>query len=226
MAYQGINTGSVPNDGTGDTLQAGAVKINANFTEVYDTLGDSGVIGNAELSQVSCTGIITASSFVGNLNANSLNQGTIPNGRFPATIPGDLSGNAATATQFFDSVLVGGVPFNGGSSINLPGVNTEGDQDTTGNAATATQLASSVNIGGVSFNGSTSINLPGVNQAGTQDTSGNAATATVATRVSDTTAPASATDTGTAGEVRYDGSFIYVCVATDTWVRAALTTWS
>ena len=53
MAYQGINTGSVPNDGTGDTLQAGAVKINANFTEVYDTLGDSGVIGNAELSQVS-----------------------------------------------------------------------------------------------------------------------------------------------------------------------------
>ena len=41
----------------------------------------------------------------------------------------------ATATQFFDSVLVGGVPFNGGSSINLPGVNTAGDQDTTGNAA-------------------------------------------------------------------------------------------
>ena len=225
MAYQGISTGTIPNDGTGDTLAGGAKKVNENFTEIYDSLGDAGVIGNAELSQVSCTGIITASSFVGNLNANSLNQGTIPNGRFPATIPGDLSGNAATATQFFDSVLVGGVPFNGGSSINLPGVNTEGDQDTTGNAATATQLAASVNIGGVSFNGSTSINLPGVNQAGTQDTSGNAATATVATRISDTAAPASATDTGTAGEVRYDGSYIYVCVATDTWVRAALSTW-
>ena len=226
MAYQGINTGSVPNDGTGDTLQAGAVKINANFTEVYDTLGDSGVIGNAELSQVSCTGIITASSFVGNINASSLNQGTIPNGRFPATIPGDLSGNAATATSLFDSVLVGGIPFNGASSINLPGVNTEGDQDTTGNAATATALETARNIGGVSFNGTANINLPGVNQAGNQDTSGNAATATVATRISDTTAPASATDTGTAGEVRYDGSFIYVCVATDTWVRAALSTWS
>ena len=223
MAYQGISTGTIPNDGTGDTLAGGAKKVNENFTEIYDSLGDAGVIGNAELSQVSCTGIITASSFVGNLNANSLNQGTIPNGRFPATIPGDLSGNAATATQFFDSVLVGGVPFNGGSSINLPGVNTEGDQDTTGNAATATQLAASVNIGGVSFDGSASINLPGVNQAGTQDTSGNAAT--VATRVSDTTAPSTATDAGTAGEVRYDGSYIYVCVATDTWVRAALSTW-
>ena len=226
MAYQGISTGTIPNDGTGDTLAGGAKKVNENFTEIYDSLGDAGVIGNAELSQVSCTGIITASSFVGNLNANSLNQGTIPNGRFPATIPGDLSGNAATATQFFDSVLVGGVPFNGGSSINLPGVNTEGDQDTTGNAATATALETARNIGGVSFNGTANINLPGVNQAGTQDTSGNAATATVATRVSDTAAPASASDTGTAGEVRYDSSFIYVCVATNTWVRAALSTWS
>jgi len=226
MAYQGISTGTIPNDGTGDTLAGGAKKVNENFTEIYDSLGDAGVIGNAELSQVSCTGIITASSFVGNLNASSLNQGTIPNGRFPATIPGDLSGNAATATQFFDSVLVGGVPFNGGSSINLPGVNTEGDQDTTGNAATATQLAASVNIGGVSFDGSASINLPGVNQAGTQDTSGNAATATVATRVSNTAAPSTASDTGTAVEVRYDSGFIYVCVATDTWVRAELATWS
>lgn len=185
MAYQGINTGSVPNDGTGDTLQDGAVKVNLNFTEIYDTLGDLGVIGNAELSQVSCTGIITATSFVGNLNANSLNQGTIPSGRFPATITANLNGNADTATQFFDSVL----------------------------------------IGGVSFNGASAINLPGVNQTGNQDTSGNAATATVATRVSDAAAPASATATGTAGEVRYDSSFIYVCVATNTWVRSALATW-
>lgn len=39
------------------------------------------------------------------------------------------------------------------------------------------------------------------------------------------TAPASATATGTAGDVRYDGSFIYVCTATNTWVRAALSSW-
>jgi hypothetical protein len=226
MAYQGISTGTIPNDGTGDTLAGGAKKVNENFTEIYDSLGDAGVIGNATLGQVSCTGIITASSFVGNINASSLNQGTIPNGRFPATIPGDLSGNAATASSLFDSVLVGGIPFNGASSINLPGVNTEGDQDTTGNAATATALETARNIGGVSFNGTANINLPGVNQTGNQDTSGNAATATVATRVSDTAAPASASATGTAGEVRYDSSFIYVCVATDTWVRAALATWT
>jgi hypothetical protein len=39
------------------------------------------------------------------------------------------------------------------------------------------------------------------------------------------TAPTSATATGTTGEIRIAADFIYVCVATNTWVRTALTTW-
>jgi hypothetical protein len=39
------------------------------------------------------------------------------------------------------------------------------------------------------------------------------------------TAPASATATGTAGEIRVTATYIYVCTATNTWVRSALTTW-
>lgn len=39
------------------------------------------------------------------------------------------------------------------------------------------------------------------------------------------TAPASATDVGTLGEIRYTASHIYVCIATNTWVRSPLTTW-
>ena len=39
------------------------------------------------------------------------------------------------------------------------------------------------------------------------------------------TAPASATDTGTTGEIRTDADFIYVCTATDTWKRTAIATW-
>lgn len=38
-------------------------------------------------------------------------------------------------------------------------------------------------------------------------------------------APSSASDTGTAGEIRITSTFIYVCVAANTWVRAALATW-
>lgn len=40
-----------------------------------------------------------------------------------------------------------------------------------------------------------------------------------------TNTPASASATGTKGEVRVDGNYIYVCTATDTWKRAALSTW-
>jgi hypothetical protein len=39
------------------------------------------------------------------------------------------------------------------------------------------------------------------------------------------TAPSSATDTGTTGEIRVTSTFIYICTATNTWVRAALSTW-
>ncbi len=40
MAKQGINTGTAPNDGTGDTLLAGTLKINSNFDDLYNIFGD------------------------------------------------------------------------------------------------------------------------------------------------------------------------------------------
>ena len=40
MAKKIINTGTTDNDGTGDSLKAGAGKINDNFTEIYTTFGD------------------------------------------------------------------------------------------------------------------------------------------------------------------------------------------
>jgi len=45
MAYQGISTGTTPNDNTGDSLFTGAIKINSNFKEIYNVLGgQSGTI--------------------------------------------------------------------------------------------------------------------------------------------------------------------------------------
>ena len=40
MAKQVISTGSSANDGTGDTLRQAGTKINANFTEIYNLVGD------------------------------------------------------------------------------------------------------------------------------------------------------------------------------------------
>lgn len=39
------------------------------------------------------------------------------------------------------------------------------------------------------------------------------------------TAPASAADTGIKGSIVVDATHIYVCTATDTWVRVAIVTW-
>lgn len=101
------------------------------------------------------------------------------NGDFFANwITATLNGNASTASKLKTAITVGGVPFDGSASINLPGVNAAGNQSTTGNAATATKFATAITIGGVLFDGSTSISLPGVNVAGNQNTTGNAATAT------------------------------------------------
>ena len=54
---------------------------------------------------------------------------------------GDVSGNANTASKLKDTVLIGGVSFDGSSSISLKGVNQQGNQNTTGSAATVSSAA-------------------------------------------------------------------------------------
>ena len=125
-----------------------------------DGTGNHGLEMDGQLYYNPSSGTVTATGFAGN-----------------------LSGNATTATQLANARNIGGVSFNGGADIDLPGVNTTGNQDTSGNAATTTQLATARNIGGVSFNGTSDITLPGVNSGGNQDTSGNAATATKITSI-------------------------------------------
>jgi hypothetical protein len=39
------------------------------------------------------------------------------------------------------------------------------------------------------------------------------------------TAPATASSTGTLGEIRIDANYIYICTATNTWKRVAIATW-
>tara|TARA_R100000322_G_scaffold167958_1_gene136733 strand:+ start:37 stop:2079 length:2043 start_codon:yes stop_codon:yes gene_type:complete len=91
---------------------------------------------------------------------------------------GSTTGNAATATALETARTIGGVSFDGTANIDLPGVNTAGNQNTSGNSATATALETARNIGGVSFDGTGNIDLPGVNTAGNQNTTGSSASTT------------------------------------------------
>ena len=65
----------------------------------------------------------------------------------------DKTANAASATKLATARSIGGVNFDGTANINLPGVNTAGNQSTSGNAASATKLAT---IRSLSFSGDAS----------------------------------------------------------------------
>ena len=92
-----------------------------SYTET-DTLDN--VLGRGNISGIGLSvGVVTSTSFRGDLIGN---------------VTGNTSGNAGTATSLATARTIGGVSFDGTSSINLPGVNAVGNQNTTGNADTAT----------------------------------------------------------------------------------------
>ena len=111
-------TGSPTND-AGIVIERGDT---ANAFIGFDESEDKFVVG---------TGSFTGAS-TGNL--------TISTGTLVANLEGAVTGNADTATLLQNARTIGGVSFNGSANINLPGVNTEGNQNTTGNAATSNQI--------------------------------------------------------------------------------------
>ena len=84
MAKLGISTGTTPNDGTGDSLLDGAVKVNSNFDEVYGKIGDGTNLFVGIVSSITVSGplsisttfgapVITGLANTANINANKQN---------------------------------------------------------------------------------------------------------------------------------------------------------
>lgn len=100
MAKIGIDTGTTPNDGTGDSLVLAATKINSNFNEIYNYLGNGSVLTSVAgtwrstsvgihtiknvgigttnptskltvLGDANISGVVTASSFRGNSTSSN-----------------------------------------------------------------------------------------------------------------------------------------------------------
>jgi|TARA_R100000027_G_scaffold17300_2_gene12513 hypothetical protein len=71
---------------------------------------------------------------------NAYFDGTVTSDAFAGPLTGDVTGNADTATTLATARNIGGVSFDGSGNINLPGVNTSGNQDTSGTAAVATTV--------------------------------------------------------------------------------------
>lgn len=98
MSRLGINTGSNPNDGQGDPLRIAMGKINSNFTEIYNTIGD----GNNLISYASTAGISTlAQNLTGSPRINVsgvLNSGITTTEHLE--VRNITSTGVVTATQF------------------------------------------------------------------------------------------------------------------------------
>ena len=89
--------------------------------------GDLAPKSGSNLAFNSSSGILTATGFAGDITGNVTGN--------TSGTSGSTTGNAATATILATARDIGGVSFNGSASINLPGVNTAGNQNTSGTAA-------------------------------------------------------------------------------------------
>jgi len=131
---------------------------------------------NKSLTSPTITGTgAIAGTFTGNITGNVT-------GNVTGNLTGDVTGKADTADALETARTIGGVSFDGSGNIDLPGVNTAGNQNTSGTAAKATKLNTSTNgivktsgsDGTLSIGSLSSSDIP--NNAA--DTTGNAASAT------------------------------------------------
>ena len=146
-----------PNNGTLSLATSGnGLSGSATFTANQAGTSSFTVTSNATNANTAST--IVARDASGNFNAGTITAALSGNAT-TSTTSSSTTGNAATATVLQTARTIGGVSFNGSANINLPGVNTAGNQSTTGNAASATVLQTARTINGVSFNGSANITV-------------------------------------------------------------------
>ena len=144
MAKLGISTGTTPNDGLGDNLLGGAVKINSNFSEIYTRFGD----GN-NLTAIGGTWVTTAA---GIHTLKNVGIGTT-NPRFKLEV--GAVGSSGTTLFVNGDARVTGIVTIGPASITLNGITNIINVGTgiTINGSTGVIQATSVVVGGTTITG-------------------------------------------------------------------------
>lgn len=135
MAYSAISTGSSANDGTGDTLRDGAIKVNANFSEVYNKLGNgtnlsSGITAdatNVTLTAPILSGVTTTAS--GNLQVKPASNILEVQGD-GSSVEGMIQLNCHANTHG-QKIVPTDHSLNASNTLTLPGGDTIGNADAT-----------------------------------------------------------------------------------------------
>ena len=123
-----------------DARAQGAITAGTGITVTSGEVAIGQAVGTADdVSFNSVTAALTGNLYASNGTSVVLDSGTDgTDATFTGDVTGNLSGNAATATALETARTIGGVSFDGTANIDLPGVNTAGNQNTSGNAATTT----------------------------------------------------------------------------------------
>ena len=135
----------------GVTQQSVKAYVDSQVTaQDLDFAGDSGT-GAVDLDSQTFTIAGTTNEIETSASGQTLTIG-LPSS-ITVNVTGALTGNASTATALETARTIGGVSFDGTANIDLPGVNTAGNQNTSGTAAglSATLAVSSGGTGATSL---------------------------------------------------------------------------
>lgn len=203
----GVTVGSKNVVGTGTNFIA-----NTSVGEAL--LGPDGKIYEIE-AVVSATALTLATNYLG-ATASGQAYVAIPTQSYLR----DLASQVATLVSNYSTSLAAAVAgrFSSGTAA-VPGVTFASDQDTG-------LFSPSANNIGITTGGTEAVRIAG-NLVGVGTT---APTAPVdiagnGIRIRTARVPASATAAGNQGDIAWGSGFIYVCTATNTWRRAALSAW-
>ena len=143
MVKQIINDGVVPNDGQGDNLRAGAVKINSNFDELYAALGNGVSLTVVNNNLITATGENKITFKYNNLAG--LPNATTYSGMFSFVSDTDKPYVAADGT--WTELLTTASSINSLSDVNTTAAPADG-QALLWNAATSNWIPGTVSGGG------------------------------------------------------------------------------
>jgi hypothetical protein len=203
------------------TIGTNAIVSNGDNLGRIGFHGDTGaefVTGADILSQVD--GVPSGTSMPGRLLLRTTPSGsTVPTERVRITSDGRLG----LGTSSPDALLtVNGIGAFGAGAVTTPSIAATGDLNTGFWFPAADTIAASTN-----GTEGARIDSSGRLLVGTSSNSGGALLQINGNRIRIATAntPASASATGTTGEIAWDANYIYVCTATNTWKRTAISTW-
>jgi hypothetical protein len=227
--------------GLANTTYAGRILLGDHLTVVNATTGEVAVrIANSTNHGVVQAGnnvYVNANGFLGVVGANTTSRGVVQIGDNIT-----VSNTAVISIPLGNSSVVGlvaagnNVYINQNGYLGVVGANTTsrgvvqvGNNISVSNTSTISIAeANNTHFGVVQVG--TNLNVANgivslANTIGSDITFANGVVRMTSNVVVTSTAPANSTANGTAGQVAFDSNYVYYCVATNTWKRAALSTW-